>query len=491
MTLGICDQVPPTTPNRESTCLCRRVTPVFHLVPTHRAQKFSFRNCDALNYCTPAECKAQAMAVDQKYYETPGHVIAAAVALSILDIVALFLRFYTRRTKNQGLKIDDWFLVPAAVFTVGVGISMVYGVSREALAYPKEVPSDYTGSPLDLDTEQLTITQKASTPSLVKASFLFFYMRIFVVNKKSLTNVLLIALIVFVGLWSVAFFFATLFECPKDFAANWGTTRELTSNCVNSMQIVLCLCVTDFVVDFAIICIPAPLVWRLNLCVAASLTRLVIEARAVAVGFAPDSDTILVITEYMYWGFVECAIGICAACLPTLQKLIPKDYVFRLRSNPKTIFAPQVHDRRQQFKQPFTASDELPMVPVPPGWSGTTNNKVYIRSQQPQNVGLQLGIAKHAGLEHQTPIVVKDFTVAHAAHACPVSHGYLANQLDQRSNVLGVILTKNVTNDPERGTKMIVGHNAQGVYHIITSHGKQVFQFRATLAVLVLYFLLA
>lgn len=87
-------------------------------------------------------------------------------------------------------------------------------------------------------------------------------MRIFVVNKKSLTNVLLIALIVFVGLWSVAFFFATLFECPKDFAANWGTTRELASNCVNSMQIVLCLCVTDFVVDFAIICIPAPLVSR-------------------------------------------------------------------------------------------------------------------------------------------------------------------------------------------------------------------------------------
>lgn len=42
---------------------------------------------------------------------------------------------------------------------------MVYGVSREALAYPKEVPSDYTGSPLDLNTEQLTITKKASTSS--------------------------------------------------------------------------------------------------------------------------------------------------------------------------------------------------------------------------------------------------------------------------------------------------------------------------------------
>lgn len=95
--------------------LCRRLTPVFHLVPTHRAQRFLFQNCDALDSCTPTESKAKAMAVDQKYYETPGHVIAAAVALSILDIVALFLRFYTRRRKNQGLKIDDWLLVPAVV----------------------------------------------------------------------------------------------------------------------------------------------------------------------------------------------------------------------------------------------------------------------------------------------------------------------------------------------------------------------------------------
>lgn len=77
------------------------------------------------------------MAVDQKYYETPGHVIAAAVALSILDIVALFLRFYTRRRKNQGLKIDDWLLVPAVVSHTqeAIGSSVVSMLIRQIGLY--------------------------------------------------------------------------------------------------------------------------------------------------------------------------------------------------------------------------------------------------------------------------------------------------------------------------------------------------------------------
>ncbi|CAK7198487.1 hypothetical protein SEUCBS139899_001148 [Sporothrix eucalyptigena] len=66
-----------------------------------------------------------------------------------------------------------------------------------------------------------------------------------------------------------------------------------------------------------------------------------------------------------------------------------------------------------------------------------------------------------------------------------VSYSYLANQLDQWSNVFGVSFTKNVTNDPEKGyTKMVygdgtqvVGYSAQGVGHIVPFHEEQVLQF--------------
>lgn len=51
----------------------------------------------------------------QHYYQTPGHVIAAGMVLSALDIVAVILRFKARREGKQPLKADDWLLLPATV----------------------------------------------------------------------------------------------------------------------------------------------------------------------------------------------------------------------------------------------------------------------------------------------------------------------------------------------------------------------------------------
>ncbi|KAL1891711.1 hypothetical protein Sste5346_007460 [Sporothrix stenoceras] len=66
-----------------------------------------------------------------------------------------------------------------------------------------------------------------------------------------------------------------------------------------------------------------------------------------------------------------------------------------------------------------------------------------------------------------------------------VAYSYLANQLDQWSNVLDVTFSKNVTNDPETGyTKIVygdgtkvVGYSAQGVGHMVPFHEKEVLQF--------------
>lgn len=55
------------------------------------------------------------MDIHQKYYQTPGHTIAAGAALSFLTAAAVGMRFWTRRRQNQPLKMDDWLVVPAAV----------------------------------------------------------------------------------------------------------------------------------------------------------------------------------------------------------------------------------------------------------------------------------------------------------------------------------------------------------------------------------------
>ena len=46
---------------------------------------------------------------------TPGGVLAVSIALPILSIIAVFLRFYTRRLQKAKLGIDDWLTLPALV----------------------------------------------------------------------------------------------------------------------------------------------------------------------------------------------------------------------------------------------------------------------------------------------------------------------------------------------------------------------------------------
>lgn len=99
----------------------------------------------------------------------------------------------------------------------------------------------------------------------MKASFLFFYMRVFAIQKQSAIYKTLVGFITVVVLWAVTFVFATLFECGRDFRSIWGSQSEFQKQCTNTKNFVLILCITDFVSDILIIAIPVPLVSTLNM----------------------------------------------------------------------------------------------------------------------------------------------------------------------------------------------------------------------------------
>ncbi|KAI2614257.1 uncharacterized protein GGS25DRAFT_470957 [Hypoxylon fragiforme] len=287
-----------------------------------------------------------------KYYQRPGHVIAAGVVLSVIDIISVALRFWTRRKQHQSLKADDWLLIPATLITIGIGICLVYGVSQEALGFPFKIAPEDIENSLNITSVQLSIAFKIEFSVIsmlplalgcIKASFLFFYRRIFSVNKK--TDIFLIGMIVLVVLWTLGFFFTVVFECGTNFWVVWSTdsasAKNLTTHCIPTMPLALSIGITDFITDVIIISIPVPLIWRLNfstskkvvasavfllgaVTIAASLTRLIVITKDVhaAVVFNPYEDAILVITEYLYWGAIECGIGVLAASLPTLRYLL-------------------------------------------------------------------------------------------------------------------------------------------------------------------------
>lgn len=94
----------------------------------------------------------------------------------------------------------------------------------------------------------------------MKASFLFFYMRVFATRERSAINKFLKAFIVFIVVWVVAFFFGMFFECGRNFWAIWNSQVEFQARCSSNMKLILTLCITDFIADVFIICIPIPLV---------------------------------------------------------------------------------------------------------------------------------------------------------------------------------------------------------------------------------------
>ncbi|KAI3328949.1 hypothetical protein HD806DRAFT_481177 [Xylariaceae sp. AK1471] len=174
-----------------------------------------------------------------------------------------------------------------------------------------------------------------------KASFLFLYKRIFSISGK--TRVLLITTIIIVAAWTVALFFAELFQCRTKFWANWGSTHDIRTQCTMTTKIVFAVCLTDFLLDLTIIIMPIPLIWQLSLStrrklgvisifllgavtVAASLLRLILVAPLVFTPHDADANHRFVsITTSLYWGMVESSIGIFVACLPTLQFLFRKN----------------------------------------------------------------------------------------------------------------------------------------------------------------------
>ena len=92
----------------------------------------------------------------------------------------------------------------------------------------------------------------------MKLSFLFFYDRIFTVNRKSAFSWLLTGTIMIVSVWTCTFFFGTVFQCGTKFGALWGEADA--GNCMNTLQATLAFCISDSVTDVIIIIIPIPLV---------------------------------------------------------------------------------------------------------------------------------------------------------------------------------------------------------------------------------------
>ena len=60
--------------------------------------------------------------------------------------------------------------------------------------------------------------------------------------------------------WSVAFFFATVFQCGVDWKLNWAPIEVFLTQCSNTLDMLSVFTATDILTDLMIIAMPIPMV---------------------------------------------------------------------------------------------------------------------------------------------------------------------------------------------------------------------------------------
>ncbi|CAF9930843.1 hypothetical protein IMSHALPRED_008293 [Imshaugia aleurites] len=240
--------------------------------------------------------------------ETPGKTYALAAVLSLLAIVAVILRFYSRRLlKTASIEIDDYMILPALLFTLGTGLCMFIGAALGDLGRHTKIDA---------------------------TAVLLFYRRIFT-NGRVVYAIW--TMVILVNVWTVAFFCTNLLQCIP-ISVNWTGWGAAVDSCINTNTMFLAQAWSDVVTDVMILSLPLPCIWRLQmptsrkiavcsifllgtLVIAVGVAKLVVFYNVVAETQSQNNDVTYILTPTLYWPMVESSLGVVGACLPSMRPI--------------------------------------------------------------------------------------------------------------------------------------------------------------------------
>ncbi|KAI0386307.1 hypothetical protein F5Y04DRAFT_289982 [Hypomontagnella monticulosa] len=271
--------------------------------------------------------------------------------------ISVVLRFLSRRLGHLGLGKDDYCLFIAYVlylcFAVALGVTTLFGEGRHVI--------------LVTDFRALAINTLVSTSfyifgmACVKYSILFLYYRIF--PDKQFHNILF-GVAAIVSSWAIASFLASIFNCyPVE--KTWDSS--IPGKCINYGTVTLVLGIINILLDFLILGMPMPKLWKLHIsvrrkfflsiafatgCIACvvSIARLFYaEKTSVASTMSDIQDSPYDPSWDDVWpallGNLEICTGIVACCAITYRPLIERIF----GSSPSDV--QEIYDERRAWNK--------------------------------------------------------------------------------------------------------------------------------------------
>ncbi|KAI4114400.1 MAG: hypothetical protein LQ338_008014 [Usnochroma carphineum] len=273
-------------------------------------------------------------------------LIALCVLFSITSSAAVALRFYSRRTKGLRYQADDWLAAVSLIFVLALNGMFLAGCAQRVITGHSRV-DPVLNFPIPSDLEHhaekwqykygFQTTEKLAF-GLIKLSILFLWRRIF--GHVRVFNIVSWVMIGVVTAWSVAFFFATVFQCGTEWYLNWAPIADFLTKCSNTLNMLTVFTATDIITDLLIITMPIPMIWSLQM---TTRRKVAINAMflvgffAIGAGIArmimylvtsyqkgANPDFIADFTLFLLWSLIELNVAMICACLPTLLPVFAK-----------------------------------------------------------------------------------------------------------------------------------------------------------------------
>ncbi|KAK2603571.1 hypothetical protein QQS21_004251 [Conoideocrella luteorostrata] len=266
-------------------------------------------------------------------------LLALASVLLALSLITVMLRFYARRRQKAPILWDDWMTLPALIAFIGATSCLYFGVSLKAFGY----------SATDLTKEQVAATKERSAKAQLglnftslfclacsKASALLFYRRIFCVSgRKAILHRAIVATLVVLFLWLVAFELLIAFQCQGHLSALWDGTQ--LKYCTYSYPLLQGYAISDFLLDVWVLVLPIYPITELQttksrrfaiggifllacIGVGSSIARMVIILQLVHLGQATvhSTDPLQYISRVTFYWVLEMGVSLVAINLPSI-----------------------------------------------------------------------------------------------------------------------------------------------------------------------------
>ncbi|CZS94155.1 related to integral membrane protein [Rhynchosporium agropyri] len=254
-----------------------------------------------------------------------GELRATSIAITILAVFVVGLRFLSRWMKGIGFGVDDFMILVALFFlfaafaTCVIGIHFGLGMHAAALEVPQIV--SYAKSLIAFECLYVTCI------CFTKISLLLMYLRIFPVRSIRIGAYILGGLSI---AWCISIIMVSIFQCTP-IEKTWNSS--IPGFCINLKGSFIGNAIPNILTDVAILALPMQQVWSLHTSTMQKVQISIVFLLGSFVIFTSiyrfttlfqfqPADITWTLATAEVWCVVESASGIISACLPTLGHLV-------------------------------------------------------------------------------------------------------------------------------------------------------------------------